>query len=1072
MVVAPPLATVTSELPSRNFSAGERVIKEDQEDKELIAKREMVAWVKLQRILAKYRQKIILEERLKAYRYDKKVEYTTIECRKSITVVERVPLKPTEYIPYNLSTEFKYSQEVLDNYKGKLRTKKPLFLHLYSKDTLQVNMNQFIEDLSTKLKVKSEELPHALTHKKYHGELREMIIVIPKLYIFGEKYLRKINAFDYAQNFNYYKLDSIFLLDFIHQHLKDKEISMGDLKELLVVIGQPMTIAERKSLKSPKRKIVVEAGGAKRNEGVEFADDDYEEDKEYRTEESNLPAEKIHKHGRRRSYEIEEGEVIKPSYKAKDKHEINFTKKVKERNRSNEEVRKSKGYEPSERVRPEYIKKEEYKRGPSKTKEKGNEELARNNYREDKKHYEENVKPSKEDNKSNRENERVNKKEYDNVKQENTYKKKSNERPYVKDKSEERITNNRKDAPTHTNERNTYKHSKDKTIKQSTEPREHIKQDSATNKANKDIPKHHKEDNGEKDKDVVKPVECHKERVKQVESKDEQNITNKSEVQEERQQEKVDSKVISKKKKHKKIIKENIKEKKAINAGTTNEQPETVLQEDKLNSSEGEIISKINQKQKEGNYEEVLHEKKVEKEDTEEELASKIDIKEVRKEPVEKKEPIEEKEVEKEKSIEVKETENFQSPHKYTIWKEDKSEDEADNETEKKMEKHVYREINEDDEELRQYDEEFKEQIDKVEEKPIVKPKATLKSLFKVKEKTESIEKTEKTEPKKIAPPKSSNKIRTEVADLEEEYNKLIEQLKKEDEEKLKQEEERKKKLLEAERKKEEPEEKKPELIEEPTEEEINQMMINKFITKFNKDYDLKGIMKQLSDEDIEKLGTVNDAMSAFLNQGEFPELYKSKLRESHFTPFIDFSEENLKRLFEDSNTGGANQKGSENDWIEFKEKLMKLRLSTNYRKGGPLSGIIRCEDVVNKDPNDKAPIEFDKKFLALTEIEDKPAMSSADRFKLLEEKFMILNGLKKEEVEKEEVVESIPEVNKEEPLALNQVPSVMDEKSELKLPEVLKKYKVNISMIEKRDEMSKLEIIERRCKIMDKQAI
>eukprot|EP00826_Nyctotherus_ovalis_P047400 TRINITY_DN5446_c0_g4_i2.p1 TRINITY_DN5446_c0_g4~~TRINITY_DN5446_c0_g4_i2.p1 ORF type:complete len:312 (-),score=145.46 TRINITY_DN5446_c0_g4_i2:147-1082(-) len=311
--------------------------------------------------------------------------------------------------------------------------------------------------------------------------------------------------------------------------------------------------------------------------------------------------------------------------------------------------------------------------------------------------------------------------------------------------------------------------------------------------------------------------------------------------------------------------------------------------------------------------------------------------------------------------------------------------------------------------------------------------------------------------------------MKLDANQLEDEYVKLIEQLRKEDEEKVKREEEIKRKELEAAQKAEEPEEPEKPPVEEPTEDDLNQMMIDEFIGKFSKDYDLKGIMRQLSDEDIDKLDTVNDAMRNFLKQSEFPDLYKSKLKDSHFTPFIDFSEENLKRLFEESN-GGGGQKGSEKDWIEFKEKFEKLKLNAKYRKGA-LSGIIRCEDVVKDDPNAKAPIEFDKKFLAAGEMEETPSATLAERFKLLEEEFLTLNGLKKDrESEKEEEV-GMEQLN-DEPLPLSKAPSAMCDKSDFRLPEILKKYKVNISMIEKRKLMSKLEIIERRCKIMDEQAI
>eukprot|EP00826_Nyctotherus_ovalis_P047396 TRINITY_DN5446_c0_g2_i1.p1 TRINITY_DN5446_c0_g2~~TRINITY_DN5446_c0_g2_i1.p1 ORF type:complete len:452 (+),score=131.36 TRINITY_DN5446_c0_g2_i1:314-1669(+) len=339
---------------------------QEPREEELLAKRRMVAWMKLQRTLAKYKQKIILQERLNAYKHDKKVEYTTLEQKRATTPVERVALKLTEYVPYNLSTDFKYSQEVIGNYKGRLRGKQPLFLHLYNRDTLQVNMNQFIEELSAKLKVEPHELSQALVPRNSYQDLQDMIVVIPKLYVFGEKYLREINAVDYVQSFNYYKLDPIILLSFMQTHLKDKEITLGDLKELLMVIGQPMKLAERRVNKSARRRVAVRMGEGKRVERAESADEYYEERAD---SERGYEIDAAGEGGGRQRYVIREyheregeQEIRKHPYMTRDKdkkHMLNLDKDTKGRKGSNDEVYTTKKYEPTRRVRDKREPREE-----------------------------------------------------------------------------------------------------------------------------------------------------------------------------------------------------------------------------------------------------------------------------------------------------------------------------------------------------------------------------------------------------------------------------------------------------------------------------------------------------------------------------------------------------------------------------------------------------------------------------------------------------------------------------------------------------------------------------------------
>ena len=206
------------------------------EETELEMKRKRVAAMKAHEIAARIRRRMRLKEIKAACREDK-VQYYTVVPKKAIKEIKLEVLKPKQFIPYELSNNL----EIPDNQyrfipRSLLHVNNPVFLHLNRRNHLEINTDKFITDLSKEL-----EPPQYYTSKKYEpNPKRNLIAVMPKEIKLGSSDPKELIPDDYIDYFAYYKLNPTTVINTIKENLIDKEITMGELKELLVIMGLPL----------------------------------------------------------------------------------------------------------------------------------------------------------------------------------------------------------------------------------------------------------------------------------------------------------------------------------------------------------------------------------------------------------------------------------------------------------------------------------------------------------------------------------------------------------------------------------------------------------------------------------------------------------------------------------------------------------------------------------------------------------------------------------------------------------------------------------------------------------------
>eukprot|EP01022_Parablepharisma_sp_SALTPOND_P007684 TRINITY_DN1323_c0_g1_i2.p2 TRINITY_DN1323_c0_g1~~TRINITY_DN1323_c0_g1_i2.p2 ORF type:complete len:851 (-),score=140.14 TRINITY_DN1323_c0_g1_i2:5509-8061(-) len=227
-----------AEYSKRSKSPVERPCKHrTEEEEELERKRKAMAFAKLQKILAKRTVQTRTQEKEKANTED--IEVIPKTCvKKIIKPVLKTVLKQKEYKPYIFTNELMHSREIIADFpKEKTPVRRPVFLHFGPIDTGLVSMNRFINDLSEKF---TGPVQHYSPQKVRAERPQELIIVLSKAYKFGDKTPRSVAPSEYTQNFSYYKLDPTAVIEFLTDNLKDKEITLNELKELLKIVGIPL----------------------------------------------------------------------------------------------------------------------------------------------------------------------------------------------------------------------------------------------------------------------------------------------------------------------------------------------------------------------------------------------------------------------------------------------------------------------------------------------------------------------------------------------------------------------------------------------------------------------------------------------------------------------------------------------------------------------------------------------------------------------------------------------------------------------------------------------------------------
>jgi len=162
---------------------------------------------------------------------DKDNLYTVKSDREQI--IKRVPLKPVLYVPYIFNSGFKYQREVTGGLTNKIPVNYTV-LRFEHKEKAIMNVNSFIKDL-TKECIIPNKPEHAVIKKQ-----KEFILIFPKVYNFGNKVPKNIKAWDYAEHFHTYKFDPLVVIKFLRTHMKDLEVPMKYIKDLLILMSKPL----------------------------------------------------------------------------------------------------------------------------------------------------------------------------------------------------------------------------------------------------------------------------------------------------------------------------------------------------------------------------------------------------------------------------------------------------------------------------------------------------------------------------------------------------------------------------------------------------------------------------------------------------------------------------------------------------------------------------------------------------------------------------------------------------------------------------------------------------------------
>ncbi len=167
--------------------------------------------------------------------------------------VWKTPLIPTVYNPpYTLSCgENPNDETALLHLRQKPEQAGPaIFLkldsahcpkggHLFPQNL--VNVNLLVQEIASTMAEMSLGQTKSPSQRR-----RELILVVPKAFAFGDTAPREIKRSEYTASFGYYRLDPQTVVEFLRQNLRDSEISLRELKELLLVVGLPIKTEEER----------------------------------------------------------------------------------------------------------------------------------------------------------------------------------------------------------------------------------------------------------------------------------------------------------------------------------------------------------------------------------------------------------------------------------------------------------------------------------------------------------------------------------------------------------------------------------------------------------------------------------------------------------------------------------------------------------------------------------------------------------------------------------------------------------------------------------------------------------
>ena len=391
------------------------------------------------------------------------------------------------------------------------------------------------------------------------------------------------------------------------------------------------------------------------------------------------------------------------------------------------------------------------------------------------------------------------------------------------------------------------------------------------------------------------------------------------------------------------------------------------------------------------------------------------------------------------------------------------------NNTRKQNSMRVINNDEDDEEELKIRDEaeKLEKEIRQMEQK-VVKNEAPLVQQLSFKDRIKAISKRKITFPEKLInkPPSPDDKkfkqrksriiiggnnsfMSDEERFLEESYKKLVEDMQLAELAKSKEKEEIKEVVEE---KKEIPVTVPQNVVKE---DKFSPARIESFLRKLGRYYDLRTILNQFSKEDIQRLQFVTSMLQNFLDYDD-AELLEGRLKESHFSPFVDFSESNLKRLYQCSHQlpGAAGQESRE-DWTVFIQRYMQMKEIENkneseisFMEGKIEDHLIDDQIELEEKSPPKDPKEFFQKSLRCLENGLIDYINNLDNS---------ATGIKSIRLMNTKIKSS------------NEFGYKKKYGEDLKLPDIkLKgKYRVDLTVLENRNQLAPWEITERRCKIM-----
>ena len=259
---------------------------------------------------------------------------------------------------------------------------------------------------------------------------------------------------------------------------------------------------------------------------------------------------------------------------------------------------------------------------------------------------------------------------------------------------------------------------------------------------------------------------------------------------------------------------------------------------------------------------------------------------------------------------------------------------------------------------------------------------------------------------------------------------------------------------------------------------------------KLQKNEEIKNIILQRTNEDLNRLQAVDNVLGQFFTEKAFPEFHHSKLgADSKFTPLIDLAQTGLDNKF---GLGyGKEQLLEPMVWeeLERKRQMIKVREGVERMARESMQGVICADNEIAQKlkqfdskmadlvaeidqhigealiDTEGKPLDLDKKFLVL-----QGQLTALDY--MLGERNRQLVRLNAEHTiagKKAEITNK--EIDKQEVKAVEVKVKVPPKTVKIRVEETgdsRKKFKVNIALLEKREQMSELEIMERRYKVIN----